>query len=502
MTKRSQPSAAHPSGQSLANDGSRRELQRVIAELSEGIITVTEDGRLIDANRAALAAHGVEALAELGDSVTGFKRRFDLRYLNHHRLPNAKHPLERARTGEAFETLELRLRRRAKPPEGERAERFLRYRGIPLEGGRERRAPGLLLIQDVTEKHEAEERFERTFAANPAPALICRLSDLRCIKANPGFYELTGFGRDDVIGATLKALDILAHMPDHDEAVERFQQYKTIPQTETFIPVADGERLVILAGQPLELDDEACMLFTFADLEPRRQAEQAWRKSEERFTKAFKLAPIPIVISHLETSRVLDVNEAFEALSELPATEAIGRRNDELACWRDPQELRSLEATLATGENVQGAELTLQSRSGHEANVLLSATAISLQNEPYSLIMFQDITERKRSELELMQAIDEVMKDTSWFSRSVVERLANVRANKTGHRSAQLTDLTRRELEVLGFISRGWSNHEIARELKIAKNTVRNYVASIYDKIGVHRRSDAIIWARERGVVG
>jgi PAS domain S-box-containing protein len=489
-------------GQGLGNGGSRRELQRVIAELSEGIVTVAEDGRIIDANRAALVAHGVEALAELGDTVTGFKRRFELRQLNHHRLPKAKHPLERARAGEAFEALELRLKRRAKPPKGERAERFLRYRGIPLEGGREGLALGLLLIQDVTEKHEAEERFERTFAANPAPALICRLSDLRFVKANPGFYELTGFARDEVIGASLTDLDILAHMPDRDEAVKRFQQHKTIPQTETLIPTASGEKLVILAGQPLEIGDEACMLFTFADLEPRRQAEQAWRKSEERFTKAFKLAPIPIVISQLGTSRVLDVNEAFELLSEYSAAEVIGRRNSELACWRNPQEIRSLEARLASGENVQGAELTLLSRSEHEVDVLLSATVITLQGEPHSLIMFQDITERKRSELELMQAIDEVMKDTSWFSRSVVERLANVRVNKTGHRSAQLTDLTRRELAVLGFISRGWSNDEIARELGIAKNTVRNYVASIYDKIGVHRRSEAIIWARERGVVG
>jgi hypothetical protein len=34
------------------------------------------------------------------------------------------------------------------------------------------------------------------------------------------------------------------------------------------------------------------------------------------------------------------------------------------------------------------------------------------------------------------------------------------------------------------------------------QNTVRNHVATLYNKIHVHRRSAAIVWARERGVIG
>ena len=38
----------------------------------------------------------------------------------------------------------------------------------------------LLIINDETERFNAEEQFERTFAANPAPAIIARLADMRC----------------------------------------------------------------------------------------------------------------------------------------------------------------------------------------------------------------------------------------------------------------------------------------------------------------------------------
>ena len=44
----------------------------------------------------------------------------------------------------------------------------------------------VLIIHDASAQIEAEERFERAFRANPAPALICRLSDLRFIKSERG----------------------------------------------------------------------------------------------------------------------------------------------------------------------------------------------------------------------------------------------------------------------------------------------------------------------------
>ena len=42
----------------------------------------------------------------------------------------------------------------------------------------------------------------------------------------------------------------------------------------------------------------------------------------------------------------------------------------------------------------------------------------------------------------------------------------------------------------------------IADRLSVSNNTVRNHVARIYSKIGVNKRSAAVIWARERGLSG
>ncbi|MNJ73672.1 Spore germination protein GerE [compost metagenome] len=62
--------------------------------------------------------------------------------------------------------------------------------------------------------------------------------------------------------------------------------------------------------------------------------------------------------------------------------------------------------------------------------------------------------------------------------------------------------MTTREREVLGLLCQGHDDDAIAKALKLSRNTVRNHVATIYSKIGVHRRSAAIVWARDRGITG
>ena len=60
-------------------------------------------------------------------------------------------------------------------------------------------------------------------------------------------------------------------------------------------------------------------------------------------------------------------------------------------------------------------------------------------------------------------------------------------------------DLTGRERELLGFLARGFDNHQIAAHLEISEKTVRNHVSSIFAKLGVESRAQAIVIAREAG---
>jgi DNA-binding NarL/FixJ family response regulator len=55
--------------------------------------------------------------------------------------------------------------------------------------------------------------------------------------------------------------------------------------------------------------------------------------------------------------------------------------------------------------------------------------------------------------------------------------------------------LTEREREVMGFISRGRSNRDIAEQLVISEKTVKNHIRAIYDKLAVASRAEAMaVW--------
>jgi DNA-binding NarL/FixJ family response regulator len=67
--------------------------------------------------------------------------------------------------------------------------------------------------------------------------------------------------------------------------------------------------------------------------------------------------------------------------------------------------------------------------------------------------------------------------------------------------TATLDDLSPREIDVIRLITQGYSNEEIGRELYVTNNTVKSFVRTAYRKIGATRRSQAVIWGFQNGLL-
>lgn len=71
----------------------------------------------------------------------------------------------------------------------------------------------------------------------------------------------------------------------------------------------------------------------------------------------------------------------------------------------------------------------------------------------------------------------------------------------SGSTAGRRPELTGREIEILGLVGEGKTSKEIADDLYISENTVRNHVRNILDKLGMKSRFEAVNWAYREGLI-
>jgi len=97
---------------------------------------------------------------------------------------------------------------------------------------------------------------------------------------------------------------------------------------------------------------------------------------------------------------------------------------------------------------------------------------------------------------ELVRAVRRVAEGDALLDPAVTQRvLARVREATRREQAAAFRDLTEQELRVLGLVSEGLTNKEIAKELFLGEGTVRNYVSSILSKLDLTNRAEAAAYA-------
>ncbi len=88
-----------------------------------------------------------------------------------------------------------------------------------------------------------------------------------------------------------------------------------------------------------------------------------------------------------------------------------------------------------------------------------------------------------------------------WVGARLFRRPAPVQTFETNTRAMASLGISDREFEVLELLAAGRSNKEISAKLNVSPNTVKTHVANLYGKLEVRRRTEAILRARELGML-
>ena len=88
-----------------------------------------------------------------------------------------------------------------------------------------------------------------------------------------------------------------------------------------------------------------------------------------------------------------------------------------------------------------------------------------------------------------------------WVGAKLFRRASAPATFEANKRAQASLGISERELEVLEQLAAGKSNKEISSSLNVSPNTVKTHVSRLYEKLEVSRRTEAILRARELGVI-
>lgn len=98
------------------------------------------------------------------------------------------------------------------------------------------------------------------------------------------------------------------------------------------------------------------------------------------------------------------------------------------------------------------------------------------------------------------EIIESILSGETYIDKRLVNLLVGIYKKEHAIDMNKFSDLTNREIEVLYYLSKGYTNNEIALELFITEKTVKNYVTSIYSKLNLGNRVKAALFAIENNI--
>ncbi len=236
----------------------------ILEDAQDALMVTDPDGALLYMNAAADHLYGFGERKGTELESLNLQRyaleTFEVCTLAGEPVPEADQPLARVLRGESYQNVELLVRHREKDET-----RVFVFSGRTV--GTEPRI-GVLRIRDETDRWKAERRYRTVFEADPAPNLIARLENEEILQANPGMQEILDSDESDIVGTTLSELKLLSQDNGLTKSLDALRAGERIHKQKTTLQHPDnGKRIdLLVSARAIEIEGEACGLFTFIDV--------------------------------------------------------------------------------------------------------------------------------------------------------------------------------------------------------------------------------------------
>lgn len=252
---------------------------------------------------------------------------------------------------------------------------------------------------------EDEEKYQALVETTNTGYLILD-SEGKVVDANREYVRLSGHNTlEDIIGRR-----VVEWTAEHDRLRNAVEVAKCLKRGSVhgleidYIDQKGRITPVEIHATVIRKGDSLRIISLCRDISTRKQTEKALRLSEEKLFKAFQASPDWISISTWNEGRYIDVNDAFLRLSGYRRDEVVGFTSVEIKLWDNPLDRERAFEIIKKEGSLKDFEVIFRMKSGKKRLMLWSAEVIELQTEKCILSVCQDITDRKKAEVELQKA--------------------------------------------------------------------------------------------------
>jgi PAS domain S-box-containing protein len=271
------------------------------------------------------------------------------------------------------------------------------------------------------EQKESEDRI-KAIVMNAPIGIAVSNADKQFQSANNAFCEILGYSESELQKMTFKDI---THVDDMKESIQKMEDLDNgkisfFSQEKRYIKKDKTEIIGKVIVNAMRNQDGKPYLYIakLEDVTERKQKDEALKKSEEKFFKAFKSSPVAICITRMSDGKFIEVNESLVRLSGYTRAELLTGSTIGLDLWTNSEDRKQVVEQLTKTGSVFDREYRFRIKNGDEIFVRYSGELIDFSGEICVLSAIVDTTERKKME--------ESLRESEERYRSLVENTQDV----------------------------------------------------------------------------
>lgn len=284
----------------------------------------------------------------------------------------------------------------------------------PLHDVNHNRLAIIGIIIDITQRKQLEDQLQRHLQfletlMNTLPLpIFYKDIEGRYLGCNLAFSNFVGKTADELRGKTVYECWSKDMADIYSRADQELLQQGGKQIYEAVVRHVDGTYHHVIFTRAVYLQpqgESGGIVGSFTDITEHKQAEEALRKSEAKFSKIFQHSPDSIQMTRLSDNQFMEVNDTFVQWTGYQRSEVIGKTAIELNLWVNLEDKENFFQELRDHGHCVNLETNFRAKEGRLIPAILSASIVEIDGELRVLSIVRDITALKQAEIKLKQAV-------------------------------------------------------------------------------------------------